>query len=58
LHTTTAYINRIATSPHKHNVHDVFVIFAEYMLTDPRLRVCAVSFGPALTAETTLIHAA
>jgi hypothetical protein len=58
VHITTAPLNRIATSPHMHHVYDVFVIFAEYMLTGPRLCACAVSFGPALAAETTLIHAA
>jgi alpha-pyrone synthase len=35
---TTAYLNRIATAVPEHDVHDAFVIFAEKMLTDPRLR--------------------
>ena len=35
---TTAYLNRIATAVPEHDVHDVFVIFAEQMLADPRLR--------------------
>jgi alpha-pyrone synthase len=35
---TTAYLNRIATSVPEHDVHDVFVAFAEKMLADPRLR--------------------
>lgn len=35
---TTAYLNRIATAVPEHDVHDVFVIFAEKMLADPRLR--------------------
>jgi predicted naringenin-chalcone synthase len=35
---TTAYLNRIATAVPEHDVHDAFVIFAETMLTDPRLR--------------------
>ena len=35
---TTAHLNRIATSVPEHDVHDAFVIFAERMLADPRLR--------------------
>ena len=35
---TTAYLNRIATAVPEHDVHDAFVVFAEKMLTDPRLR--------------------
>ncbi len=35
---TTAYLNRIATAVPEHDVHDVFVVFAEQMLVDPRLR--------------------
>ena len=35
---TTAYLNRIATAVPEHNVHDAFVVFAESMLADPRLR--------------------
>lgn len=35
---TTAYLNRIATSVPKHDVHDAFVHFADNMLTDLRLR--------------------
>ena len=35
---TTAYLNRIATAVPEHDVHDVFVVFAEKMLSDPRLR--------------------
>ena len=35
---TTAYLNRIATAVPEHDVHDSFVIFAEKMLIDPRLR--------------------
>jgi predicted naringenin-chalcone synthase len=35
---TTAYLNRIATAVPEHDVHDVFVVFAEKMLADPRLR--------------------
>ncbi len=34
----TAYLNRIATAVPGQDVHDTFVIFAEQMLTDPRLR--------------------
>jgi alpha-pyrone synthase len=34
----TAYVNRIASAVPEHDVHDVFVIFAEKMLADPRLR--------------------
>jgi predicted naringenin-chalcone synthase len=33
-----AYLNRIATAVPEQDVHDAFVIFAEQMLTDPRLR--------------------
>ena len=36
---TTAYLNRIATAVPEHDVHDDFVIFAEKMLVDPRLRM-------------------
>ena len=35
---TTAYLNRIATAVPEHDVHDAFVVFAENMLTDLRLR--------------------
>ena len=35
---TTAYLNRIATAVPEHDVHDAFVVFAETMLSDPRLR--------------------
>ena len=35
---TTAYLNRIATAVPEHDVHDVFVVFAEQMLSNPRLR--------------------
>lgn len=35
---TTAYLNRIATAVPEHDVHDLFVVFAEEMLADPRLR--------------------
>ena len=35
---TTSYLNRIATAVPEHNVHDSFVVFAEKMLVDPRLR--------------------
>lgn len=35
---TTAYLNRIATAVPDHDVHDAFVIFAEQMLSSPRLR--------------------
>jgi len=35
---STAYLNRIATAVPAHDVHDDFVIFAEQMLADPRLR--------------------
>ena len=38
LHITTAYLNRIATAVPEHDVHDAFVVFAEKMLADPRLR--------------------
>src|ERR1700753_1317684 len=34
----TAYLNRIATAVPEHDVHDTFVVFAEKMLADPRLR--------------------
>jgi alpha-pyrone synthase len=37
LHTTTAYLNRIATAVPEHDVHNAFVVFAEKMLADPRL---------------------
>ena len=36
---TTAYLNRIATAVPEHDVHDSFVVFAEKMLADPRLRL-------------------
>jgi len=39
LHTATVYLNRIATAVPEHDVHDTFVIFAEQMLADPRLRL-------------------
>src|ERR1700744_732649 len=35
---TTAYLNRIATAVPDHDVHSAFVVFAEKMLADPRLR--------------------
>jgi alpha-pyrone synthase len=35
---TTAYLNRIATAVPGHDVHDAFIVFAEKMLADPRLR--------------------
>ncbi len=35
---STAYLNRIATAVPEHDVHDAFVIFAERMLNDPRMR--------------------
>ena len=35
---TTAHLNRIATAVPEHDVHDAFVVFAENMLQDPRLR--------------------
>ncbi|HUY28586.1 MAG TPA: hypothetical protein VMV27_14340, partial [Candidatus Binataceae bacterium] len=35
---TTAYLNRIATAVPEHDVHESFVVFAEQMLDDPRLR--------------------
>src|SRR5271168_3304643 len=35
---TTAYLNRIATAVPEHDVHHSFVVFAEEMLDDPRLR--------------------
>src|SRR5271168_459965 len=35
---TTSYLNRIATAVPEHDVHDTFVVFAEKMLADPRLR--------------------
>ncbi len=35
---TTAYLNRISTAVPEHDVHDAFVVFAENMLTNPRLR--------------------
>ena len=35
---TTSYLNRIATAVPDHNVHEAFVIFAEEMLSSPRLR--------------------
>ncbi len=36
---TTSYLNRIAVAAPEHNVHDSFVVFAEQMLIDPRLRI-------------------
>jgi predicted naringenin-chalcone synthase len=36
---TTAYLNRIATAVPEHDVHGEFVIFAEKMLVDTRLRM-------------------
>ena len=39
MHTATVYLNRIATAVPEHDVHDTFVIFAEQMLADPRLRL-------------------
>jgi predicted naringenin-chalcone synthase len=38
LHTTTAYLNRIATAVPEFDVHDTFAVFAEQMLADSRLR--------------------
>ncbi|HEU5458624.1 MAG TPA: type III polyketide synthase [Terracidiphilus sp.] len=35
---TTAYLNRIATAVPEHDVHHAFVLFAEQMLSDERLR--------------------
>jgi alpha-pyrone synthase len=35
---TSAYLNRIASAVPEHDVHEVFVVFAEKMLADPRLR--------------------
>lgn len=35
---TTAYLNRVATTVPEHDEHDAFVIFAEQMLSSPRLR--------------------
>jgi len=35
---TTAYLNRIATAVPEHDVHEAFVVFAEQMLADSRLR--------------------
>lgn len=35
---TTSYLNRIATAVPDHNVHEAFVLFAEEMLSSPRLR--------------------
>jgi alpha-pyrone synthase len=35
---TSAYLNRIATAVPEHDVHEAFVVFAEKMLADPRLR--------------------
>jgi predicted naringenin-chalcone synthase len=35
---TTAYLNRIAIAVPKHDVHAPFVVFAEMMLADPRMR--------------------
>ncbi len=36
---TPAYLNRIATAVPEHDVHDAFVVFAESLLVDPRLRM-------------------
>jgi predicted naringenin-chalcone synthase len=36
---TTAYLNRIATAVPEHDVHDDFVVFAEKMLVDSRVRM-------------------
>ncbi len=38
MHTTTAYLNRVATAVPEHDVHDAFVVFADQMLAGPRLR--------------------
>jgi len=38
LRLSTAYLNRVATAVPEHDVHDAFVVFAEKMLADPRLR--------------------
>lgn len=38
LRESTAYLNRVATAVPAHDVHDAFVVFAEHMLADPRLR--------------------
>ena len=38
MHITTAYLNRIATAVPEHDVHDTFIVFAEQMFADPRLR--------------------
>jgi predicted naringenin-chalcone synthase len=38
LQETTAYLNRIATAVPEHDVHNTFVVFAEQMLSNPRLR--------------------
>jgi predicted naringenin-chalcone synthase len=38
LRITTAHLNRIATAVPEHDVHDAFVVFAEEMLADPRVR--------------------
>ena len=35
---TTVYLNRISTATPEHDVHHAFVLFAEKMLADPRLR--------------------
>jgi predicted naringenin-chalcone synthase len=35
---TRAYLNRIATAVPEHDVHNAFVVFAEKMLVEPRLR--------------------
>jgi alpha-pyrone synthase len=35
---TTAYLNRISTAVPEHDVHNAFVVFAERMLVDPRVR--------------------
>jgi predicted naringenin-chalcone synthase len=47
----TPYLNRIATATPEHNVHDAFVVFAENMLLDPRVR--AVFHRMANRAEIT-----
>jgi alpha-pyrone synthase len=35
---TSAHLNRIATAVPEHDVHEVFVVYAEKMLADPQLR--------------------
>ena len=61
---TTAYLNRIATAIPVQDVQDAFVVFAEQMLANPRMKQqarpghpgCAMSFGPGLIAETMRFH--